>query len=384
MSSVHRIKGKPNWACFYTDRDGRRRCKSTLTANKREAERICSEVQKIEDRAKAGHITHDRARRVIEGVVSEIMESVGAPLERKTIREHFERWLKAFESECREGTFLRYDGIVKRFLAFLGPKANRTLASLTSDDIEAYRDELSGSVASRTVNVHLKVLRVGLEKAVKQRVFDMNPARLVDNVDTSDRHERRAFSLAELKRLLGVAGDDWKTAILFGVYTGLRLGDISSLTWANLDLQNVELSIRTQKTGRFQPLPIARPLARHIESLTVSDNPRAPLCPSLFEKPIGWLSNQFFELMASAGLVQSRGTHQKKHGKQGRGARRKLSELSFHSIRHTATSLLKNAGVSDVIARDIIGHESEAISRNYTHIESETKRRALNKMPDIL
>jgi integrase len=60
-----------------------------------------------------------------------------------------------------------------------------------------------------------------------------------------------------------------------------------------------------------------------------------------------------------------------------------MSEISFHALRHTATSLLKNAGVSDVIARDIIGHESEAVSRTYTHIESETKRAALDKLPDV-
>jgi hypothetical protein len=46
--------------------------------------------------------------------------------------------------------------------------------------------------------------------------------------------------------------------------------------------------------------------------------------------------------------------------------------------------LLKNAGVSDVVARDIIGHESEAVSRNYTHIDTETKRRAIDAMPDVL
>jgi hypothetical protein len=41
----------------------------------------------------------------------------------------------------------------------------------------------------------LKVIRVGLEKAIKQGVFDRNPARLMDNLDTSDRH---AFTLPEL------------------------------------------------------------------------------------------------------------------------------------------------------------------------------------------
>ena len=87
--------------------------------------------------------------------------------------------------------------------------------------------------------------------------------------------------------------------------------------------------------------------------------------------------------MASAGLVQSRGDHQKKEGKEGRSARRQLSPISFHALRHTATSLLKNAGVSDVVTRDIVGHESAAISRNYTHIEADTKRAALDKLPDV-
>jgi integrase len=69
---------------------------------------------------------------------------------------------------------------------------------------------------------------------------------------------------------------------------------------------------------------------------------------------------------------------------KGRGVKRQQSALTFHSLRHTAVSLLKNAGVSDVVARDIIGHESEAVSRQYTHIESDTRRKALDKMPDIL
>lgn len=45
--------------------------------------------------------------------------------------------------------------------------------------------------------------------------------------------------------------------------------------------------------------------------------------------------------------------------------------------------MLKNAGVSDSFARDIIGHESAAVSANYTHIDAAKKRAALGKMPDV-
>ena len=89
---------------------------------------------------------------------------------------------------------------------------------------------------------------------------------------------------------------------------------------ANLDLQQKELTIRTQKTGRVQILPLAKPLLARIESLPVGDDPQASLCPSFQGKTVSWLSNQFYEVMASAGLVQSRGDHHKKEGKAGRGA----------------------------------------------------------------
>ncbi len=383
MATVHRTPASPNWLCYYTDRNGKRRTKSTLTRSRREAERICARIQSVEDQARTGCLTEEKARRVIERLVGEIMAESGAPIERKTVREHFTSWLKAFEAEQSEGTFTRYQGVVTNFLGFLEGKASGNLAALRAEDIERYRNHLQDRVAPATVNTHLKVIRVGLEKAVKQGIFERNPARLVDNLDTSDRHERRAFTLPELKKLLAVCGQDWKTAALFGIYTGLRLGDVQSLTWANLDLQAKELTIRTQKTGRIQILPLAKPLLAHVETLPAGDDPKAALCPSFQGVTVSWLSNQFYELMASAGLVQSRGDHQKKQGKAGRSARRQLSDISFHALRHTATSLLKNAGVSDVIARDIVGHESEAVSRNYTHIDAETKRAALEKLPDV-
>jgi len=32
---------------------------------------------------------------------------------------------------------------------------------------------------------------------------------------------------------------------------------------------------------------------------------------------------------------------------------------------------------------DIVGHETEAVSRNYTRIADDAKRTAINKLPDI-
>jgi hypothetical protein len=45
--------------------------------------------------------------------------------------------------------------------------------------------------------------------------------------------------------------------------------------------------------------------------------------------------------------------------------------------------MLKASGVSDFIAREIIGHESSAVSRQYSHLSTEHKRNAMRNVPDV-
>jgi hypothetical protein len=45
--------------------------------------------------------------------------------------------------------------------------------------------------------------------------------------------------------------------------------------------------------------------------------------------------------------------------------------------------MLKKAGVSNALAMAIIGHESEAVSRQYTHYSSDDLRAAMAKLPDV-
>ena len=60
---------------------------------------------------------------------------------------------------------------------------------------------------------------------------------------------------------------------------------------------------------------------------------------------------------------------------------RQTSEISFHSLRHSAVTMLKASGLSDVFAREIVGHESAAISRQYTHLSTDDLRNAMRRLP---
>jgi hypothetical protein len=45
--------------------------------------------------------------------------------------------------------------------------------------------------------------------------------------------------------------------------------------------------------------------------------------------------------------------------------------------------MLKASGLSDVLAREIVGHDSAAVSRQYTHLSTDDLRAAMQRLPDV-
>ena len=177
--------------------------------------------------------------------------------------------------------------------------------------------------------------------------------------------------------------------ILFGLYTGQRLGDLAALTWANVDLQRGEIRLVTRKTGKTLNLPIAAPLRKHLESLPAGDNPDAPLHPRAFaivseQGKTGHLSNHFADLLAQAGLREKKAHRKTSAAGVGRGVGSGTGGLSFHCIRHTAVSLMKDAGIPEAAVMELVGHDSEQMSAHYTHVGREALEKAAASLPELL
>jgi len=170
--------------------------------------------------------------------------------------------------------------------------------------------------------------------------------------------------------------------VLFGLYLGQRLGDLARLTWRSINLETGEIAFVTQKTGRRINVPMMQPVLDYLTTLPTSDDPNAHIFPKAAKrKHIATLSNQFRDILVDAGLAAPR---RQRGDCKGTGSEaREVSEISFHSLRHSAVTLLKAAGVSDFIAREIVGHESAPVSRQYSHLSSEHKRQAMKNLPDV-
>jgi integrase len=202
--------------------------------------------------------------------------------------------------------------------------------------------------------------------------------------------ERDTFTPKQVAKLVEAAEGDWKTAILFGYYTGARLSDVANMPWQRklklkaggkpvyqgIDFENKRLTYVTQKTKKLIQIPLhpqlERELRRHQSG--VGDS---PVFPSLAGKQTGGrhgLTGQFRAIMEKAGIE---GTHTEAHGG------RVLSSLSFHCLRHSANSELHNRGVPAETRKILFWGRGSTVVDGYTHSETETLRSAVAQLPSI-
>src|SRR4029077_11505789 len=283
MPSVHRQPGRPYWFCAFSifnpeTHTSRRVFRSTKTSDKRQALEICRAWHKASLKARSGRLSVDAAREVIAQGVSDVFTAANIEsLPSASIKAWCETWLEAKAIEAEQSTHDRYRRIVERFVEFLGARSKRDLSTLQASDITRFRDREAKELSRATANLSLKVLRVCFGEAVRQGLLAVNPAVRVSVLKLRDKSARRAFTLSEIKRILKACGEDaeWRGLVLFGLYLGQRLGDLSRLTWRAVNLESGEIAFTTRKTGRRIVLPLLQPLSDYLTSLPASDNPDA-------------------------------------------------------------------------------------------------------------
>lgn len=382
MASLWKHPKSQFWTACFTDDNGRQLKRSTKLTDRNRAMLM---AQKFEA-AYRMKLTEAQARKV----VSDIFEQLhGEQLYHATVRKFLTDWMANKKNETSPGTHKRYQNAVDKFLEFLGDRADRDIAYVHKRDLAALRDKTAAELSVSTANTDLKILRVAFHQAVIDGLRLDNPGAAVRTLEerkSSDAPKRRPFTEEELKALFAVAEGEWEGLILGGLYTGQRLGDLASLTGRRIDLAEELLTFRSQKTGRDMVIPIAAPLLAYLKRDMPGDLD-APLFPKAHAErkeadgESRRLSAQFHALLVKAKLADAR--PKDKNSGRGHSVKRTVSELSFHSLRHNTTSWLKKAGVPESVVRDIIGHESELVSRNYTHVDDETKRKAIHKLPSL-
>lgn len=238
MASIWKRPDSKYLIACWTDSKGRRMKRSTGTTDKKLAEKLARQFEE-ESRKKR---TATKARAILSSIYREI---IGEDLPTKTTREFLAALVARKEPEVAAATLAYYEGHARKFLEWLGPKADIDIAAITRQDITDYRNFAATQSGPRTTNNTLKAVRGFFLAAQKEGLLVEDPAANVEVVRERTEATRRPFSLDELRAVLAAADTEWKSLIKFGLFSGLRLSDVASLNWANLDLAQNEIRLVT-------------------------------------------------------------------------------------------------------------------------------------------
>lgn len=373
MASIQKHHASPFWQASFMGADGKWKTRTTKTTDREQAQTIADAWAEAAKRGRNGRLDPDRAREIIGRAMEEISAASGRPMAAMTLGQWLKEWTRRKDVEVSMSTSMSYRSRLKAARPFFAASMEWDLTRFTAEHAIAFRSWLVRQGYSPAfTNSMLATFRDIFGAAHQSELVTRNVFKAAKMVPAGER-VRRPFTREEVGAMLAVADQEWRGAILMGLWTGQSIGDCLSLTIGQVDLNRGTVKIRRQKTGRHNEIPLRAELMDYFMGLPSSDDPNTPVFPRLSRLDTRRSHAFRNEILSRVGIVGSRVDE--------KGTRR--VEATFHSLRHTLNSWLQTAGGSRSVAQAILGQQSEAVNQVYTHTGIEEMRTALSKVPGL-
>ncbi|MHB2021531.1 MAG: site-specific integrase [Candidatus Xenobia bacterium] len=303
----------------------------------------------------------------------------GHPVQCKTFetKTRAETWARQIETEMDGGSFVsrveaesttlaealdRYVTEVtsrKKHVAKEAPRvralqsrriALKTLAAVRGKDVAAFiREREAEGVGANTIRLDLAVLShlYNIARSAWGMESLHNPVELVRTQRPKlPRGRERRLQDDEEARLLKAArayGGAMEALIGFAIATALRRGELVAMRWEHVDRKARILVVPETKNGTPRRVPLSSAALQLLEALPRRIDGRVwGMRPDSI--------SQAFERIRHAGGIEG---------------------LTFHDLRHEATSRLFEKGLNPMEVAAITGHKTLQMLKRYTHLRAE-------------
>ena len=228
------------------------------------------------------------------------------------------------------------------------PIAEIKLSQLTAMHIADYRDRRLQEVSACSVVKEMTLISLSLDIARKEWGVPLhsNVVRDVKKPQPERGRDRRLSSEEHtlLLRSCSKSSNHWLTPFtIIAIETGMRRGELLSLSWEDVDLDLRVAHLDMTKNGSSRNVPLSSEAITLLRSMPHD------------------ISGNVFPLTAAA-----------LRGLWNRACRRAgITDLHFHDLRHEATSRFFEKGLNVMEVATITGHKDLRILQRYTHLRAE-------------
>lgn len=270
-----------------------------------------------------------------------IVDKVLTPTNKITLQRVYDEWSEEHYKTISKNSVAMYRNAYKA-IDFIG---SRPIESLTIKDYEDsfVKSGKSKAVLSKTKIVLKQMYIYAFRKEyVKESAIGIPQyISLAACGDVEEYQEHRTFTKDEIKTLWDHKDDSGVQIVLFMIYTGLRVSELSDLKKSDVHLDERYFSIvKAKSAAGVRDVPIAEKIVYIVEKwLKSPDELLVPLSPFKGSRKLS-KQNGFDDTIERVGLE------------------RHLQ----HDTRYTCSTLLTEAGVDDRYVKRIVGHAAKDVT----------------------
>jgi len=250
-------------------------------------------------------------------------------------------------------------------------KKDACIKDLWIPEIKGYIvHRINEGAAPATVNREKGTLSKMFKTLLEHRLVETNPVRMIPNLSQKSGERQVYLSLSDVQRIVQACPVWYQRLIWASYYSGMRRGELLSMTRKHLDLSKriITLTPENTKEAHWKRIPIHKELLQVLEdAMRVSylgSDKVFLLQDRKGIRPIGVeaTKNPWERACLSLGLAKPR--------------------PRFHDLRHTWRSNARRSGVSDQIAEMILGHalRGKRVDERYGYVSDEELVAAIDKM----
>ena len=276
--------------------------------------------------------------------------------------EEYSKWLETGKKRPRDDRYYYAKHLRDRF-------ADKPLSKICPFDLEKLKtDLLNDGLAPATVKHNLVLVRQIYNKAISWEMWSgENP---INKVKLPKLNNKRVnfFTYDQAKTLLeklSMTSSQLHDISLLSLHTGMRAGEVFGLKWEHIDFETKIVRILDSKSGRSRNVfmnAMAFSMLQH----------RGPA-----------VSGEFVFKSKTGGQIQAISKAFRAvidHLGFNAGIKDPRDKLTFHSLRHTFASWLAIAGTPILTIKELLGHQTLAMTERYAHLIPDVKREAVREI----